>query len=139
MRYSGRRRDDARMSAVPIRPTATWREVGALILLPFGGVVLLVGWFAGVILLWVSDAWTTRDKVIGTLLLPGGVVGPYLAFMLAGSSSGSTCIGRVGGPPECTGGGTPVWPVVLGVLLVLTPLATDAYLLWRLRHGRRAP
>jgi uncharacterized membrane protein len=39
------------------RPKTTWREIGALILLPFGGFVLpVVGWFAGVVLLWVSDA-----------------------------------------------------------------------------------
>ena len=47
-----------------------------LALLPIGGVVLpIVGWIAGVILLWVSPAWTTRDKVIGTLLVPGGLLG----------------------------------------------------------------
>ena len=46
----------------PRRQKTTWREICALILLPFGGLVLpVIGWFAGVVCLWVSDAWTARE------------------------------------------------------------------------------
>ncbi len=109
---------------------ATWREIGALILLPFGGfLVPVIGWFAGVVLLWVSDAWNTRDKLIGTLVLPGGFALPFfLLFLASGTGSGS------GG-----GGGSSmsVWEIakiVLAVAVLLSPLVVDGYLLWRLRR-----
>jgi uncharacterized membrane protein len=55
------------------RPETTWREIGALILLsPAGLIVPVLGWLAGVILLWVSDAWDTREKLFGTFF-PLGV------------------------------------------------------------------
>jgi hypothetical protein len=49
------------------------REWAAIILLLLGGFILGVGWFAGLILLWSSRAWATRDKWIGTLVVPGGL------------------------------------------------------------------
>jgi hypothetical protein len=49
------------------------REWAAVLLLPLGGFVFGVGWFAGVILLWASPAWSTLDKLIGTLAIPGGL------------------------------------------------------------------
>jgi hypothetical protein len=52
-------------------------EIGALILLPIGGIILPVaGWFIGVILLWSSRVWTTREKLAGTFLFPGGLLLP---------------------------------------------------------------
>ena len=30
-------------------------------------------WVVGVVLLWRSRAWTLRDKLIGTLVVPGGL------------------------------------------------------------------
>jgi len=126
------------MNGMPVRPVVTWREVGALILLPFGGVVVpFVGWFAGVVLLWVSDAWTVRDKLIGTLVIPGGLLVPGFLFVAVGSGSGGIChSGPPGRPAVCTGGGSLVWPAVLLGFLVLLPLVADAYLLWRLRTSR---
>jgi hypothetical protein len=45
------------------RPKRRPLDVAALILLPIGGVVLpVLGWFVGVALLWLSDAWTTRTS-----------------------------------------------------------------------------
>lgn len=48
-------------------------------------VLLLLFWPVGVVLLWMSDKWTTRDKLIGTLAPPGGylgilILGPILAL-----------------------------------------------------------
>ena len=43
----------------PPRRTTKW---AAIILLLFGGFIFGVGWLAGLILLWSSRAWTTREK-----------------------------------------------------------------------------
>ena len=48
-------------------------EIFALVLLLAGGFVFVVGWFVGLVLLWVSEAWTTRGKLVGTLVVPGGL------------------------------------------------------------------
>src|SRR2546423_15178561 len=40
--------------------------------------LMLLAWPVGVILLWVSRAWTTREKVLGLLLPPGGYPGAFL-------------------------------------------------------------
>jgi hypothetical protein len=44
-----------------------WLEVATLValLIPF------LGWAVGVVLLWLSHTWTTREKRIGTLLALG--------------------------------------------------------------------
>jgi hypothetical protein len=66
---------------------ATWREVATLFLLPIGGLVVpVVGWLVGVVLLWQSDAWTRRDKLIGTLVVPGGLLTPFALLTLLTSS-----------------------------------------------------
>jgi hypothetical protein len=50
-------------------------EVLAVAFLTFGSLIPAVGWLVGVVLLWTSGRWTTREKVVGTLLVPGG---PFL-------------------------------------------------------------
>ena len=62
-------------------------EIATLLLLLVGGVVLpVIGWLIGVVLLWVSDAWDSRDKLIGTLVVPGGLLLP-LALLTIGDLS----------------------------------------------------
>jgi uncharacterized membrane protein len=75
-----------------IRPPQPYRsgllEVAAVLLVPFI-------WPIGVILLWISPAWNWRDKVIGTLVPPGGYMGLALlgvAFATAHSGGGTTCV-----------------------------------------------
>src|SRR5262245_7890637 len=59
---------EARGEAVPARPAPPAKGSGALdvvamILLLIGGIVLpVVGWFVGVVLLWISGSWTTNEK-----------------------------------------------------------------------------
>lgn len=48
-------------------------ELAAVLLLVIGGFLYYLGWLVGVVLLWASPAWRIRDKVIGTLVIPGGV------------------------------------------------------------------
>jgi hypothetical protein len=53
--------------AQPAKPATPWLEAVALValLIPF------LGWVVGVILVWLSHTWTTREKAIGTLLALG--------------------------------------------------------------------
>lgn len=65
-------------------------ELVTVILLLIGGIVLpVLGWVVGVVMLWASARWTTRDKMIGTLVFPAGLAVPawYLFFW----SSSGTC------------------------------------------------
>jgi HAAS len=125
----------------PFKPGAL--EIGALILLLVGGLILpLFGWMIGVVLLWVSNAWNVRDKIIGTLFVPGGL--GFLVFVYFASSSltggPSSCetdpaTGRV----NCTGsasstGVLDVLAIVLLVALLVVPIITTAYLTYRLRR-----
>jgi HAAS domain-containing protein len=62
-----------------VRERSNWRETAAVLLLPFGGVVIpIAGWFVGVYLLWSSPAWSVREKLVGTLVVPFGTLGPLL-------------------------------------------------------------
>lgn len=111
-------------------------EVAAVVLTP-----LL--WPIGVILLWTSSAWSTRDKLIGTLLPPGGYMGtPLLFFLGLGTvASTTTCSSGGDGPPTCTYSGPPAWvPPTLSILLVvfmILPIATAIYLAFQLRRANR--
>ena len=60
-----------------VRPTAGVREVAAVIFLSLGLLLPFLGWFVGVVLLWTSDAWNRRDKIIGTVLTSGGSLGVF--------------------------------------------------------------
>ncbi len=110
-------------------------EAAAIALLLFGGFIFLIGWFAGLVLLWISPRWRWPDKLLGTLVWPGG----YAAVLLAGltaSSGGEACTGGAGRPTVCTGaGGMPGW---LGVLLLVTTVLAPAAMAIRLvRSARR--
>jgi uncharacterized membrane protein len=127
------------------RPGA--REIAALVLLPIGGVVLpLVGWVVGVVLLWASDAWSSRDKLLGTLVTPGGLAVPFFLFLGAGFVPGESC-STVGGfdsagrmieeQTVCTGGpsqAATILGIVLFVAAVAAPIAMVVYLARRLRR-----
>jgi uncharacterized membrane protein len=124
--------------------TAGWKEVGALVLLPIGGVILpVLGWFIGIVLLWISDAWSTRDKLVGTLLFPGGLLLPVALGVLASESSGCGTVvtPQLSPQPNSTdcppADGTGIWEVALVVMLVLVPLLTTIYLARRM--GRTSP
>jgi HAAS domain-containing protein len=84
-----------------VRTRSQWREIAAIVLLPFGGVVIPVaGWFTGLYFLWSSPVWTRLEKAFATCVLPFGALGPLLL------------VGR-----------DPLW-----ALLLLLPLATGVLL-----------
>jgi HAAS len=125
------------------RPRRRWVEVLAIVLLLVGGFFGGIGWIVGVVLLWVSDVWTTRDKLIGTLVVPFGLATPMLFLFLAGSEE--LCVSepvRAGGggvaQTTCTGGmsaGAQALWIAFEVVLFVAPLATAIYL--GRRVGRR--
>lgn len=111
------------------------REWAAIFLLPFGGLVMGVGWLLGLILLWSSPAWRTRDKWIGTLVVPGGLAA---AFLLSLFFVGAEDCSFVGGVERCTGGpGTATEALYIAslVVLLMAPLASAIHLARRARRG----
>jgi hypothetical protein len=105
-------------------------DVFALVLLLIGGVVLpVIGWVVGVVLLWSSTIWTAREKLIGTLVVPGGLALPLFLMVYGGSSE--TCAQISGGPVTCTGGLSPARQalmIALMIVLVVAPVATAIFL-----------
>ena len=122
-------------------------EIAAVVLLP-------TLWIIGVVLLWWSRAWKTRDKIIGSFASLGGypmllVAGTMFSFARVGG--GSCAAVSVGPPPSnasvvmnqtCTT--VPLLQVIGGILLTavwilafLLPLLTSLYLVFRLRGRSR--
>jgi len=117
------------------------REISAIVLLLVGGFLFVVGWFVGVVLLWASEAWTTRDKLIGTLVVPFGLV-PLLWALTFSLRAGESCSGVI--DPEtgatlsetCTGGSSLAGQILGGlvfIVLLVGPFFTTIYLARRMR------
>ncbi len=101
-------------------PVGGAKEGLTVLLLLVGGVVVpIVGWIAGVALLWSSDVWTRRDKVIGTFVVPGGFALPFFV--------GVAAVARPVLPP-----------LVVSMVLVLTAFAAIGAALHLRRRMRRA-
>jgi uncharacterized Tic20 family protein len=96
------------------RTRREWATVGLLPLV----------WVLGVVLLWRSRAWTTRDKLIGTLVVPGGLA--YIIYVVVDAVLVLTddC------EPEGCSVGIYVDPLSAVALVAMTilPLATAIYL-----------
>jgi uncharacterized membrane protein len=104
---------------VPARPpnqAAPWLEAVALVALvvPFLSLI-------GVVLVWLSRRWSTRDKLIGTLGGIGWLVAPLGTI---GISAGGTGLGPV--------------EVIVFVVPFVLPIAATIYLAIRLRAHARA-
>ena len=98
-----------------------------VLMLMLGGFVLpVVGWLAGVVMLWTGRTWNTGEKWLGTLVWPVVVIVPLVPIVVTGLSGG---MGDVGG----------AW--VLGASLVLGAIGVLGLLPWTfvrlLRAGRR--
>ena len=89
-------------------------------LLLLGGLIFGVGWLVGVVLLWASPTWRTRDKLLGTFVFPGGLASAFMLLSLP--ASGRSCSGS--SPPgqrsvlHCTTSGL-VPPFPIGILMIL--------------------
>ena len=121
----GKLTEQAPATAAPYKPG--WTDVGAIVLLLVGGLIVpLVGWLIGVVLLWLSNAWNVRDKVIGTIFVPGGLGLAGGVILLAGLTSGSST--------ESRGSADFADALVMSLFLaiVIAPIITTAYLTYRL-------
>ena len=106
---------------VPLRPLSVWgsREVAAVLLLAVGGLALpIVGPVVGLALAWLSDRWTTAQRLVATVL----AVAPLVLLAVASAALGG---GR--------------WIITLVTLLVpLAGLVPAAYLATVLRRQAAA-
>jgi uncharacterized membrane protein len=139
-------------------------ELAAVLFLLLGGIVIpVLGWFIGVVLLWMSPRWTAKDKLLGTLVWPGGLLAPALlvvagaaAGLLATSATICTSSDPVAAPlgssqgtvaqtaTHCTtsgGIGLPPWLVItLGLILLILAVAGPIWTASRLlRRARQSP
>jgi uncharacterized membrane protein len=120
--------------------TFEWIAV-ALLLFSF---IPILGWLIGVIMLWSSRVWTTRDKVLGTLFVPGGLYTSL--FVLAAGFIAQTCT-TSGGPgrptiTHCTPGpstAATVGQIALAVFVIASPIVTAVYLASRIRRPAARP
>ena len=129
--------EDGRPFAEQVLERRGFAITAALFVMLGGLVVPFVGWVAGMVMLWRSRAWTTKQKVwaTGGPILASAAVLLVLALLTANGKSTDAGVG-----------GSPVIPVVydLGstavVLLLIGYPAAGAWLLWlALRTvGRRA-
>lgn len=101
----------------------------AIFSLLLGGLVFpVVGWIFGVVLLWASDVWSIRDKILGTLVVPGGLAAPIALAGFAVAASG--CVLPVAG---CEPRETPAFlSAIVLILIAIAPIGVAAYL------GRKA-
>jgi hypothetical protein len=100
------------------QPRNRAREVIALLLLLFGG-FFLFGWFIGVYLLWTSDRWNLKEKLLGVLVWPLGLAGSIALLRINVTM--------------------PTWlEIVVGCVIFFAPLAAVAVLLKNAQPGRSA-
>jgi hypothetical protein len=66
-------------------------EVAAALLLTAGSIVAVVGWLVGVVLVWTSRRWTLAEKLLATLVVPGGpALALWLSVLVSGQSQCTT-------------------------------------------------
>ena len=124
--------------AVPTAP-GTGLEVAALVLLTFGSFIPLVGWLVGVVLLWTSTRWRVWEKVLATLVVPGGpgtvlFLGGLLSAQSCSASSSVTSDGVIVNSVEsCSGGLPPGVRIPLLVAALVAPFLVAALLYSRAR------
>jgi uncharacterized membrane protein len=107
------------------------KEWLAMVLLLFGGFIAGFGWLVGALLLWTSRAWTTREKLVGTLVVPGGLLLPIYILHTSGVSSAS-CAGRA----HCAPTNAQVAWMVVAAILVLASIWSAMFLSRRARCSK---
>lgn len=113
--------------AAPVR--RRWTDIAAVVALPFP----FIGWIVGAVLLWMSELWSTRDKLIGTLAGPGMFVLGALGTVAIPSNS--TVLDPDTGGSETAGGGpeSGQFEVLVTVAVLLVPVVVALYLARKLR------
>jgi len=103
-------------------------EIWAVAMLTVGSLIPILGWLVGVVLLWLSPRWQVREKLLGTLVVPGGI-GILIHLSAVVTRSCTTSYNADGSVLEDTCGDHPVtdvvWPiaaVVVTILALVVPL-----------------
>ena len=115
--------------AAGVRPHTRKIEPWVPWMLLFGAFVFFVGWLIGLIMLWSSRTWRLRDKLLGTLIWPGGLLLPFMLLGLPVSSQ--SCEGTSsGGSIHCTPHGVLPEPLgaVIGIVTFLAPILVAVHL-----------
>ena len=130
----------AEAGADPMRPRARVASAADAFvpwLLLLGGLAFLVGWLIGAALLWASPTWRVRDKVLGTLVWPGGLAA--VLVLLGGAFAGTTVGGCSSAPSDghvvatCSSSGGAVltflpFGLALLVVLIAAPIVVAVHL-----------
>jgi peptidoglycan/LPS O-acetylase OafA/YrhL len=104
------------------------RDHAAVLLLLLGGFLAGIGWLVGAYLLWTSTSWTSRDKLIGTFVWPGGL---SLSLFLLGLPT-QTCASSGNGHTVCTGTSLSPWlAAIVAAMVLVGPILTHFYLVRR--------
>jgi hypothetical protein len=106
----------------------------AVICLTAGSLIPVGGWLVGLVLLWRSQLWQRSEKILATLIFPGG---PALALVgasaLMGLATSSQCL-NPHGSPACAGfTQAPVLSVALLLIALIAPVVVAIVLLNRAR------
>jgi uncharacterized membrane protein len=130
---------EARERPAAPRAKASGWDIVALILLLIGGVIFpVVGWLIGVVILWGSATWTTREKLIGTLIVPFGLALPTFLLTIGMSAQGGSCSGGVGIETTCTDSGHQLGEILGAILSTGLILASIASVIFLARRRSRA-
>jgi uncharacterized membrane protein len=76
-------KDPANASTSQTHQRGLGLEIAAVVMLTLGSLIPVFGWAVGVVLLWSSGLWRRSEKVLGTLIFPGG---PGLALFLGAAA-----------------------------------------------------
>ena len=113
------------------------RESSAVLLLTLGSILPAIGpvlWVVGQVLLWRSDRWRLRHKILGTLVWPLG----YLPVVYLLTSATQGCVSVDGGPETCEGSVLPGYLAIpVCVVLLGAPLVVGTILVVVARGRRR--
>jgi hypothetical protein len=111
-------------------------EVAAVLLMTVGSIVPVLGWMVGAVLLWTSRRLRAWEKVLMTLVVPGG---PFIVIFLVGLVPTQSCStysstdsagNSIQGPTTCTGFALPLWVgIPLLVLTLVGPFVVGGILL----------
>ncbi len=99
-------------------------------LLLLGAFVFWLGWIAGVVMLWSSRTWRLKDKLLGTLIWPGGLLFPVIIGAMPIVSSSSSCQGNSSSVHCSSPPGVLPKPfgIIIGVVALLAPILTAIHL-----------
>jgi uncharacterized membrane protein len=126
-----------RFAITPVR--ARWTDTAAVIALP----IPFIGWLVGSALVWMSQVWTTREKLIGTgAIAVTLLLGLVTTVASSGGADESTAVPTGPGQdpagliPEATDSGLGILEIVFIASWLLIPLLAAIYLGMKLRRAR---